>query len=726
MILRHLRNRFARTSGVALVVLLAIPLATYAQQGGTVSGHLVDSVTAQPVANATVIVESTNLQTKTDADGAFSIAAVPTGAHHLLATAAGFAPIRKDIDVGTTALTVEIRIDPELHYSEVVSVSPGARDQFESYQPTTVLAGQDLVKELESTLGATLGKTPGVAERSFGPGPARPVIRGLDGDRVLILEDGQRMGDLSSQSGDHGVNVNPAAASRIEVVRGPATLLYGANAIGGLVNVLTNDIPRNPVTGASGGVTLDVASANAEVLGAGDVTVGNGSFAFHAGGSGSRTGDVTTPEGTIENTQSRGGMGSAGASWTGAHGYAGASYGYDDLKYGIPIVEEGNIQLTPRRHTFDFRSEGRNYSGAIDSFRASVAVRRYRHDELEGEEIGTQFKNNTAEFELLANHRAWGRLKGTIGGWGLTRAFEATGAEALSPPVDQRSAALFLYEELSWRHVVVQFGGRYDHAKYEPEGGLLARDFNEGSGSLGLLLRPTDAVTVAFSLARAARYPALEELYFNGPHPGNFAFEVGNDQLGSEKAIGFDASLRWRHQRASGEITYFRNSINDYIFRSPTGEEEEEFPVINFVAADSLLQGFESHVDVRLSSALFGEFGLDYVRGELRDTKQALPRMPPLRARLGARYQARGFQAGGEVITAAKQDRLFENETETDGYATLKVFAAYSIQAGAATHTVTARLDNATNELYRNHLSLIKDFVPEMGRSFKLIYGVRF
>ena len=132
---------------------------------------------------------------------------------------------------------------PELHFSEVTSVTPEGRSQFESFQATNVLGGQELTKELQGTLGATLENQPGIALRSFGPGPARPVIRGLDGDRVLIVEDGLRMGDLSSQSGDHGVNVNPASASSIEVVRGPATLLYGANAIGGLVNVITNDIP---------------------------------------------------------------------------------------------------------------------------------------------------------------------------------------------------------------------------------------------------------------------------------------------------------------------------------------------------------------------------------------------------------------------------------------------------------------------------------------------------
>jgi iron complex outermembrane receptor protein len=358
----------------------------------------------------------------------------------LLVTSSGFAPTRKDIDVSTSAVVVDIAVNPELHFSEVISVSPSARDQFESYQPTSVLTGQDLFKQLESTIGATLNAEPGVAQRSFGPGPARPVIRGLDGDRVLILEDGHRMGDLSSQSGDHGVNVNPAAASRIEVVRGPATLLYGANAIGGLVNVITNEIPRSPVVGASGGLTLDLGSADKATGAAADVAWGNGSFALHAGGSGRRTGDVKTPDGTIDNTQSRSGFANVGGAWTSPRGYVGASYGYDDTKYGIPIVEEGNIQLTPRRHLFDVRAEGRGYSGAIDSFRASIGVRRYRHDELEGEEVGTQFKNDSAEFEILANHRAIGRLKGTLGGWALTRAFERA-PPAASRTVRQRGTS---------------------------------------------------------------------------------------------------------------------------------------------------------------------------------------------------------------------------------------------------------------------------------------------
>jgi iron complex outermembrane receptor protein len=415
-----------------------------------------------------------------------------------------------------------------------------------------------------------------------------------------------------------------------------------------------------------------------------------------------------------------------GGSWTSARGYLGASYGYDDSKYGIPFVEEGNIQLTPRRHLVTVRGETREMSGFVSSLRGSIGIRRYRHDELEGEEIGTRFSNNTAEIDLLAGHRAYGRLKGTFGGWGLTRAFDAIGEEALSPPVDQRGYAGFAYEELTWPHATFQFGARVEHARFNPEGGLKARDFTNLSGSVGLLLRPTDQTTVAVSVARASRNPALEELYFNGPHPGNFAFEIGNPDLGSEHALGVDLSFRWRHHRASGEVTYFRNAIDEYIFRNPTGEIVEDFPVVEFVAADSVLEGVEAHLDGSITSTLSGEVGFDYVRGTLSDLDQPLPRIPPMRGRVGLRYQKNAFQAGGELVLVAEQDRVFGAETPTEGYQLVKLYSSWSFPTGAALSTITARLDNATDELYRNHLSFIKDFVPEMGRNFKLIYSLRF
>ena len=713
-------------------------IATAAAQGSNVSGRLFHSVTLKPVAGATVLVEGTKLETKSAADGTYTITGVPAGSHHLLVIADGFVPARAELEVAQAPVSLDVSVDPELHYTEVVSVSPDARSQFDSYQPTTVLAGQDLAKQLEGTIGATLATQPGLAERSFGPGPSRPVIRGLDGDRVLILDDGQRVGDLSSQSGDHGVVINPAGDAKIEVVRGPATLLYGSNAIGGLVNVISDTIPTTRVNGVRGGMTADLGSAASDVGAAGHLLYGNNTWAVRASGSGRRSGDVDTPEGTIENSQSRGGFGSVGVAWTGERSYFGGSYGYDNTKYGLPFVEEGQIQLTPRRQMFGLRTGADNLGGAFSSFRALFGYRHYRHDELEGDEIGTQFENNTTDLNLQAKHRQLGRLTGTIGGSFLTRAFTATGAEALSPPVDEHAFALFLYEEVTWPHVTVQFGGRVNWAGYTPEGGLPDRDFTDGSGSVGILFRPAaanDRLTFAFSVARAARNPALEELYFFGIHPGNFAFEIGNPALDSENALGLDASVRWRHRRFSGEFAYFYNRIDDYIFRNPVSEGEfgerfpdvdpEGFPVVEAIAANSLFQGIEAHADIDLGAGLVAELGFDLVRAELRETKEPLPRIPPMRVRGGLRYQRRAFQAGGELVSVAKQDRVFGEETPTDGYNLLKVFAAYSF-GGRGVNTITARVDNATNELYRNHLSFVKDFVPEMGRNFKIVYSISF
>jgi len=746
----HVRGVLPACLVLALAAVWTAPTLR-AQTGARLSGRLFNSLSGEPIAGATVTIEELRRDASSGADGAFMFENVPVGSYHLSVRAQGYSSRRTEVTVTEGAGPVDVLVDPELHFEEVLSVSPDARSQFESFQPTSVLAGQELSKALGMSLGATLESQPGVASRSFGPAPARPVVRGLDGDRVLILQDGQRLGDLSSQSGDHGVPINPASARRIEVIRGPATLLYGANAIGGLVNVITDEIPTRPMRGASGSFTFDAGTAANEGAAAGDVHLGNGTLAAHVGGGGRRSGDVDTPLGGLVNSQSRNGFVNVGLSWTGASSYVGGSYGYDDTKYGVPVIEGGRVQLTPRRHAFSLRGGANDRPGFIDSYRATLAVRRYTHDEIEGDAIGTTFTNNTSEVEVMGSHRSIGRLKGSAGGWFLNRAFDAIGEETLSPAVDQRGFAAFLYEELTWSHVTFQFAGRVDHSRYVPAGET-ERSYTTGSGSVGLLLRPAaadDRLTVAFSLARAARPPALEELFYFGPHPGNFAFEVGNPDLRPEHALGFDVSLRWRSSRASGEVTYFRNDISDYVFRAPLTESEfqrrlseltirfsgrdiagqaeaaGEFPIVENIGADSVLQGIESHADFQLGSGIAAELGLDYVRGTL-ETGEPLPRIPPLRFRGGLRYQRNAFQAGGELTAVAAQDRLFPTETRTDGYQLLRFYGSYSFVRGGTINTITARLDNATNELYRNHLSLIKDLTAEMGRNFKLLYNVTF
>ena len=745
---------------VSLLLILVSAAPALAQDTATLEGRLVNSLNGDLLAGAAVVIDELKREVISGPDGTFRFDNVPPGTYHLWVRAQGYSSRRTEIVVPAAA-PVELRVDFDLHFQEVASVSAELRSQFDAFQPTTVLSGQELTKQLESSLGATLENQPGLSSRSFGSAPSRPVIRGLDGDRVQILQDGQRTGDLSSQSGDHGVSVNPAAAERIEVVRGPATLLYGANAIGGLVNIITNEIPTSPVQGSSGEVTFDAGTAAAEAGGAGHVRLGNGKVAVNVGGGARRAGDFETPIGPVLNSHSRSAFTNVGAAWTGDKAHAGASYGYDDSRYGIPVVEGGTLQLTPRRHALTFRAGAERLTGAFEALRATVAVRRYQHDELEGAEVGTNFRNDTTELQLMGSHRAIGRMRGSVGAWVLDRAFDATGDEALSPAVDQSGFAAFGYEEVTWPHVTLQFGGRVDRTNYSPLGET-KRGFTNGSLSAGLLLRPAaadDRLTIAASVARAARAPALEEMFFFGVHHGNFAVEVGNPSLQSERALGVDLSLRWRTPRASGEVTYFRNDIDDYIFRrnmnheefeerrdefvmrfggrEPAGhaehdgggnggEEEEELAFVEFVGADALLQGIESHADFQLTGTLTAEAGLDVVRGALKENDLPLPRIPPLKFRGGLRFQRNALQIGGQVIVAAKQDRLSTNETPTDGYALLKLYGSYSFGTAGLTHTLTARLDNVTNELYRSHLSLIKDVVPEMGRNFKAVYSVQF
>jgi iron complex outermembrane receptor protein len=275
--------------------------------------------------------------------------------------------------------------------------------------------------------------------------------------------------------------------------------------------------------------------------------------------------------------------------------------------------------------------------------------------------------------------------------------------------------------------VTLQAGGRVERVSFSPEGGLVPRTFTNLSGSIGAVLHPTDGTTVALSVARAVRSPALEELYFFGPHVGNFAFEMGNPDLAAERALGVDLSYRWRLRRASGEVTWFRNAIDGYVFRRPTGEidAEDGLPIVEFVGADARLTGVEAHADLDVTSALTLEVGIDGVRGSLDATGEPLPRMPPLRLVTGARFHWNALQVGGQVVVAGRQDRVYAAETPTDGYGVLKLFGVYSLQRGRAIHTVTVRLDNATNETYYNHLSFIKDLAPEMGRTLKVVYGAR-
>jgi iron complex outermembrane receptor protein len=735
--IRLSRSRFRSLVRTTAIAFMALSLAAFAFSASIVEITVVDTE-EKPIPGAVVSLVGTGLEAVSDGEGVARFEGVAAGSYDVAVRLPGFMSQRVEITVaeGGAPVRISVSLSEALHFSESVTVTPTGRDTFESYQPSTVLGGEDLQQRLGATLGATLSSEPGVNVRSFGAGNQRPVIRGLDNDRVLILENGVRTGDLSSQSADHGVNLDPVTAGQIEVVRGPATLLYGSSAIGGVVNLVSDEIPMKPVKEFHGSVTAQGATADENGAIAGEVSLGNGRLAGRIGGSAQRTSDYDTPDPdlpTVPNTFSRSKSAGGGFAYTGEEGYAGASYQYVTTRYGVPFVEEGDTTLNPRRHRFDFRAERRGLDSLIEGIKVQGGYRDYRHDEIEGSgEIATSFENLTWEGQLFLNHRPAGRLTGTFGFWALNRDYSSTGEEALAPPTGQTSLAGFVYEELGFRHVSLQFGGRLDHTSFDPEGAaverpeLPPRDFTEFSGSVGVLGYLRDDLTLAVNFARAARNPALEELYNLGPHPGNFAFEIGDPTLPPEVGHGIDLSLRYRSARWVAEGTVFLNRIDRFIFPFQTGEVEDDLPVVQFISADSELKGLEAHVDAGLTPKLWLILGGDAVRGSLRDGGDPLPRIPPYRLWAGLRYENNGFHLEGEVKNVGGQDRVYGAETPTEGYTVLNLHGSYQLTTGKTVHTFTLRLDNATDELYRNHLSYIKDLTPEIGRSLKAVYGLRF
>lgn len=422
-----------------------------------------------------------------------------------------------------------------------------------------------------------------------------------------------------------------------------------------------------------------------------------------------------------------------GAAWgyVRDRGNFGINYGMDDLLYGLPFAgafegeEDVQIDLAMKRHNLQFKGGLKDLRGPFRSLRFSSGYTDYHHEEVEEGVVNTVFDNNIFEYQLFLDQRERGRLSGTLGIWGLTRKYTTVGAEALAPPTDQNSFAVFGYEELGWERVKFQFGGRMDHTRYRPEG-LKPRNFTGFSGSVGLLAELSSDTVFAANYALAYRAPALEELYNNGPHIGSLSFEIGNENLKRELGNGVDLSLRTRRDRVQSEFNFFYTSIRDFIFGAPTGEVEDGLQVLEFGHGDARFTGFEVSLGLGVKEWLWVNLGSDYVNAKLVESGDHLPRIPPLRGRAGIEFRHKGFTLAPQLIMASRQNRVFGRETVTPGYLVANIQATYSWSVGRQRHTLTTGLNNAGDTLYRNHLSYIKDRAPEYGRNFKVSYTFDF
>jgi iron complex outermembrane receptor protein len=710
--------------------MLSLLGSSLAQSNGTLRGAVTIGDTEKPAHNVRVTIIQLKRSVETDEKGAYEFLNVLPGIYDVAAHLDLAADAVKTVQVTAGAkTTADFQIELSAVREQVTITATGSEETtFNSIQSVTVVGSQELAKKNPVSLGEALDFELGVAKRSFGPGTARPVVRGFDGDRVLVLQDGQRIGALGSQSGDHAEPLDLLSLDRVEVVKGPATLLYGSSAIGGVVNAVSSH--ESAHEGLRGYITGIGATNSNQGGGSAGIEYGKGNWLVWGNGGGQRAGDYKTPLGRVTNSFTRDGNGSGGFGYFGK-GWFSADFSYDNRKYGIPFgaseVEPEVVFLTPRRASLQLKGGFRDLDSFVSGGQFSFAYNNYKHDEVEAAsgEVGTSFRNNAYLYRGVFDERRTSRLSGSFGFWGMHRDYESIGAEALAPPTTQNAFALFGLQSINFERAALQFGGRFEHNGYNPAG-LEKRSFNGLSGAVGFRVPLGGGAAFVANYTRSYRAPALEELYNNGPHPGNVTFEIGDPDLERESSDGIDLALRHSSGRVRAEANFFYYHINNFIFLAPTGEVEDGLPVANYAQAESRFVGAEARLDVALARNLWLLSSLDYVNAELKETETPLPRIPPLRGRVGFEAFYKGFRFNPEVVMARDQNRLFPLETRTAGYATINLTASYTIARQHWAQTISINAFNLNDRLYFNHLSFIKDIAPEIGRGVRLVYTIRF
>jgi iron complex outermembrane receptor protein len=760
---------FLISSSVAGLLLPAAPAS--AQSAGSIAGTVL-SAAGSAVEGVEVLVVELRRKTTSDAAGQFRFVGVPPGRYLVQASSARFGSGVVRVEVLPEAqATADLTLDVHHHETVVVSAQADPRSANELAKPVAVLAGDELRLRMQPTLGETLSELPGVSSTYFGPGASRPLIRGIGGDRIRILEDGIGTFDASSTSPDHAVSFDPIGAEQIEVVRGPATLLYGSSAVGGVVNTLDGRIPDTTSDHLLSGI-IDLAggSVSDEKSGAGALQVGRGPFIVRGDYAHRETNDIDIPGlaesaalraeeeehaeeggeehaeepvfGTLPNSAIESDSASVSAALVGRQGFLGVSgRGFDTL-YGVPgghghaeegeehAEEEGHPEEAPVRidleqRRFDLRG---GYTQPFGGFRAAklrFGVADYQHVELEGDAVGTTFNNDAWEGRAELLHKPMGAFAGSFGAQFVSRDFEAIGAEAFVPPTETRSWALFAFEEVGNGPLKGQFGLRYESQDADALGDSpLSRSYDRLSGSAGFFWNGGSGYTVALTLARSVKLPNAEELYSNGPHIATRAFEIGDPDLDKETSLGVDLALRKHSSRFHGELTLFANWFDKYIFDELTGEEQDGLQVVQFVQKDARFMGaeLEVHLDLLESEPhhLDLELSGDLVRAQLTDEDEDLPRIPPARYGVALRYHSERWNARVEGRGALEQDRIAPFELPTEGYTFLNASLGYRFFLGRTLLDLVLRGTNLTDEEGRVHSSFLKDLVPLPGRDVRL------
>lgn len=654
---------------------------------------------------------------------------------------------------------------PEPKKLEEIVVTGNPLKSGDAAAPVSVLAGAELLLKRSSTLGETLNGLPGVANSFFGPNAGRPIIRGLDGDRIRILNNQGASFDASSLSFDHNPTIDPLAIERIEVLRGPASLLYGGAAIGGVVNVIDNRIPKYAVSGVGGTVEARAGGTERENGYSGLLEAGTGQFAVHADGFWRDTDNYAVPESAgvgrrVVNSASRSKGGALGASFTYDRGYFGVSQSDYRSRYGT--VAEADVTIDMKQSRTTFEGECRDLGTFVDSISLRGGRTDYRHTELEGAEVGTVFTNKGSDFRLEAKHAAMGPLSGVVGVQGETFRFAALGEEAFVPNTRTRNEAVFVYEELSNGPWKLSFGARAERSRLRSSGegdsgiarfGVASeKSFNVTSASFGALFKLNAATSLTANVASSQRAPAFYELFADGAHVATAAYEVGDINLRREKSTALDVGLQWKFGatgKSSVRLGAFTNRFDNFIALRRTGIDRdvegnarvsdcgdgtsvesgcaaEILPEFRYQGVKARLSGFEAEGKFRLVESPYTldfESKVDFTRAQDITNNEPLPRIAPLRMTLASVYTNGPWGLKAELEHAARQARVPANDLvgTTAAYTLANLAASYSMKLTSGTALFFLKANNLGDRRAFNASSIdtIRALAPLPGRGVK-------
>jgi iron complex outermembrane recepter protein len=654
-----------------------------------------------------------------------------------------------------------------------------------------ILEGDDLRDKLSSSIGETVGYEPGVHSANFGQAASRPVIHGLSGPRVRVMEDRIDALDVSVTSADHAVTIEPFMADRIEILKGPSSLLYGSGAIGGVVDVHTGRIPHERAGKALSGTGEIRRNDNGDrETAAVRLDGGAGPVAWHMDGFRRKADDYDIPgfaesaalraleedehdhdddhvdehddehhddevRGTLPGSALDVKGGALGLSFIGERGFIGAAVSRIDAEYGLPGGhehahedddeeheeehhdeehgdEEGTPVLDLKQTRVDFEAGLRNPFRGFDSLNVRVGYNDYEHREIEPDgDIATLFENKAVETRIELVHQPLAGWRGAFGLQFQDRDFSAVGEEAFIAPVDTRSLGAFWVAERQFDAFELEAGARLERVDVDPSEAS-SRDFTGYALSLGAVIPAGEHWSLGLLADFSARAPIAEELFSDGPHLATGAFEIGNPDLDEEKALSVSANLRY-----AGDVWFFNGTayytrFSDFIYETPTGEEEDGLPVFVFLQGDADFFGLDLELRRTLATwdngALQGSAMFDTVTAELDVSgNDNLPRLPPTRYGLGLAANWGMVRASVDFVRAREQNNVAEFELPTQAYDDLRAYLGADFSLGGdANLTVFLQGRNLTDDEQRQHSSFIKDLAPQPGRTLEAGIRARF